>query len=242
MDDLTLAQMREEQGDMLMDMGKDPILDYVAAASLFAEKKAKEDIMRVAQKIEGYGDFLDENKQDTKSVYHLAAAFYAQQGSLADMQKVEKKLEKLNPAGSLEDRLKESLRIARVHLEERKIAYQKEKKEVVATAAKGVITNLIEVLDTFEIALKSLETADQTVKDGMQLVQKQLYLTLQKEGLEKIEAKVGDKFDPVYHAAEGVVCIPSMPDGSIIAVNKSGYRLNGQMLRAVKVIVNQKPE
>ncbi|MBR4804946.1 MAG: nucleotide exchange factor GrpE, partial [Bacteroidales bacterium] len=71
-----------------------------------------------------------------------------------------------------------------------------EKLELVDTAAKGVIKDLLPVVDDFERALEALSKAEgsEAAKEGTELIYKKLVGTLKSKGLEEIEA-VGKEFD-----------------------------------------------
>lgn len=237
-----LGIMRVQQGDLLKELGEDPTDDYIAGALILAREGCLEDALKVASAIENYGNGLEEEGMDPKRSYYLAASLYAQIGALPDLLKVEKKIEKLASAGSLEEKLKNALKTAREQLEELRQAYKKEKEDLLSSAAKGVVKDMIPLLDSFEIALSAMKGADLKVIEGVQLVYNQMYCQLEKEGLQRIDTKEGDQFNPVFHDAEGVVRLEQYNDNAIVAVTKSGYMFKGQILRAAKVIVNKVKE
>ena len=71
-----------------------------------------------------------------------------------------------------------------------------EKLDLIDTAAKGVINDLLPVVDNFERALKSMEEseASDSAKMGTELIYKQLIDVLKKKGVTEIEA-LGKELD-----------------------------------------------
>ena len=66
---------------------------------------------------------------------------------------------------------------------------------------------------------------------------RQMY-TLTKAGVEQIDP-LGEPFDPQVHEAMTMVPNPDAEPNSVMDVMQKGYRLNGRLVRAAKVIVVQ---
>ncbi len=115
----------------------------------------------------------------------------------------------------------------------------KERIELLQTAGKDVIVDMLPVLDDFERALKSMETATDiaAVKEGVNLVYQKLKNSLAQKGLKEMESK-GAPFDADLH--EGITSIPAPSDdlkGKIVDELEKGYSLNDKVLRFAKVII-----
>lgn len=115
----------------------------------------------------------------------------------------------------------------------------KERLELLQIAGKDVIVDLLPVLDDFERAQKSMETATdiEAVKEGVKLVHQKLKNILVQKGLKEMEAK-GTEFNPDVH--EGITNIPAPTDdlkGKIIDELERGYYLNDKVIRFAKVII-----
>lgn len=115
----------------------------------------------------------------------------------------------------------------------------KERLELLQIAGKDVIVDLLPVLDDFERAQKSMETATDidAVKEGVKLVHHKLKNTLTNKGLKEMEAK-GKEFDADVH--EGITNIPAPSDdlkGKVIDELEKGYYLNDKVIRFAKVII-----
>lgn len=115
----------------------------------------------------------------------------------------------------------------------------KERLELLQIAGKDVIVDLLPVLDDFERAQKSMETATdiESVKEGVKLVHQKLKNTLTNKGLKEMEAK-GKEFDADVH--EGITNIPAPSNdlkGKVIDELEKGYYLNDKVIRFAKVII-----
>lgn len=114
-----------------------------------------------------------------------------------------------------------------------------EKLDLIDTAAKGVINELLPVVDNFERALKALEESEATdaAKTGTELIYKQLLDVLKKKGVTEIEA-MGKELDT--DEQEAVAQVPA-PDegqkGKVVDVIQKGYKLNGKVIRFAKVVI-----
>lgn len=115
----------------------------------------------------------------------------------------------------------------------------KERVELLQTAGKDVIVSLLPVLDDFDRALKSMETAQDAsaIKTGIELVQQKLKNMLIQKGLKEMNAG-GTDFDAEIH--EAITNIPAPSDnlkGKVIDEVEKGYYLNDKVIRFAKVVV-----
>ncbi|MBS1624874.1 MAG: nucleotide exchange factor GrpE [Bacteroidetes bacterium] len=117
----------------------------------------------------------------------------------------------------------------------------KERLELILTASKDVIKELLPVIDDFERALKAAETASDVaaVKEGMALIYHKLTRNLEAKGLKAIESK-GKDFDVELHEAITEIPAPA-PDmaGKVIDEVEKGYYLNDKIIRFAKVVVGK---
>lgn len=96
-----------------------------------------------------------------------------------------------------------------------------------------IITKLLPIIDTFEIAIKNSEDL-QKYKEGTELIYSELMSILKNEGLQKIEAK-GKQLDPTYHDAMMAVESKNTKPDQIIEVLQEGYQLKDRIIRHSKV-------
>ncbi|MEP0986366.1 nucleotide exchange factor GrpE [Ekhidna sp.] len=118
----------------------------------------------------------------------------------------------------------------------------KEKLDLISTANKDLMSDLIPVLDDFERAMSASESSKdiKALREGMVLIQNKLNKSLENRGLKKMEVKKGDEFDDEKH--EAITQIPSEKDleGKIVDVVEPGYTLGDSIVRFAKVVVGAK--
>ena len=115
----------------------------------------------------------------------------------------------------------------------------KERLDLMQMAGKDVIVELLTVLDDFERAQKSIQTATdvEAVKEGVNLVHNKLKSLLSSKGLKEMNA-IGTEFDADLH--EGITNIPAPTadlKGKVIDELEKGYYLNDKVIRFAKVII-----
>jgi molecular chaperone GrpE len=109
------------------------------------------------------------------------------------------------------------------------------------TAAESLIHELLSAVDNLELALKHSAKDGDPFAAGVRLVHKQIIDTLERSGLEKIEA-VGKRFDPNIHEAVAQSPSDTVKPDHVIEEFQRGYRLGGQILRPSKVLVSRMPD
>lgn len=118
----------------------------------------------------------------------------------------------------------------------------KEKLDLISTANKDLMSELVPVLDDFERAISASETSEdfKALKEGIELVNSKLNKVLSVKGLKKMEVKKGDEFDDEIH--EAITQIPAEADleGKIVDVVEAGYKLGDSVVRFAKVVVGAK--
>ncbi len=103
------------------------------------------------------------------------------------------------------------------------------------------IQHLLPVLDGFERALAVHDNpAYEDYRKGFELIYKQLWESLAKQGLERIDAH-GKPFDPHVHMAIERVETDEHEDGAVIDVLQPGYVFHGRVLRPATVRVAAAP-
>lgn len=115
----------------------------------------------------------------------------------------------------------------------------KERIELLQTAGKEVIGDLLSTLDDFDRALKAMELSNSvdSIKEGVALVSQKLKKTLQQKGLKEMES-INQPFDAEIH--EAITNIPAPTDdlkGKVVDEIEKGYYLNDKVLRYAKVVV-----
>lgn len=110
--------------------------------------------------------------------------------------------------------------------------------ETIKFANELLITKLLKVIDTLELAIKSArEAADrEALIKGVEITLKSFENILKEEGLEKIES-LGKKFDPTFHQAVEQVITNDPPDDIVIEELRKGYIFKGKVIRPSMVKV-----
>ena len=111
-----------------------------------------------------------------------------------------------------------------------------EKAGLILNGGKDVIKLMLPIIDDMERALANM-AEDDTSREGMQLILKNMMNALQQKGLKPMEAK-GAKFDENFHEAITQIPAPT-PEakGTVFDVVKKGYFLNDEVLRFAQVVV-----
>lgn len=117
----------------------------------------------------------------------------------------------------------------------------KERIELIQTAGKEVITEMLDVLDDCDRAQRQMEASEDVkeIKEGVLLVFNKFRNTLQARGLKPMET-LHKEFDPDLH--EAVTEIPaSSPElkGKIVDEIMKGYYLNDKIIRHAKVVIGK---
>lgn len=110
---------------------------------------------------------------------------------------------------------------------------------IVKFSNESLVRELINVLDSFDLALIALENeADSKKEKGLYLIRQQLEDILKQNGLERIIISVGQPFDPALQEAVAEV-ESDKPSGTIIEEVERGYLLNGKLIRPARVKVSK---
>jgi molecular chaperone GrpE len=115
----------------------------------------------------------------------------------------------------------------------------KERMELIQTAGKEVIMDMLEVLDDCERAEKQMNSLDETTKEGVMLVFNKLKSLLNAKGLKAMET-INTEFNPDIH--EAITEIPAPTEdlkGRVIDEIQKGYYLNDKIIRYAKVVVGK---
>lgn len=117
----------------------------------------------------------------------------------------------------------------------------REKEEARKTANADLVSALIPVLDTMALAMTSARQHHPEatgVIDGVDMIVNQFKNVLKSSGVEEIVPQPGADFDPNIH--ESITSQPSdtIEEGKITTVARTGYTLNGRLIRAASVILS----
>jgi len=150
----------------------------------------------------------------------------------------ESKLEKLK--AEVEDQKDKFVRKV-AEFENFKRRSAKERVELIQTAGKEVITDLLDVLDDCDRAQKQIEKSEDNkeIKDGVLLVFNKLRNILSTKGVKPMQT-FHEEFNPDLH--EAITEIPAPADelkGKILDEIVKGYYLNDKIIRHAKVVIGK---
>lgn len=156
-----------------------------------------------------------------------------------DKPKKEKKESQEEKLMKEKDGLKDTLQRLQAEFENYKKRTEKECVDFRKYSNAKLITKMLPILDSFELALKNSQQPEQFRK-GIELIYSQFFQTLEDEGLRKIEA-LKKRFDPYKH--EVLLTEESEEDeNTILEELQRGYMLNEEVLRHTKVKIAKKPK
>ena len=154
-----------------------------------------------------------------------------------------------------EEQLEKELEDAQAVIEEQKDKYlrlsaefdnyrkrtMKEKAELILNGGEKSISSILPVIDDFERAIKTMETAKdvKAVKEGVELSYNKFMAVMAQNGVKVIETK-DQPLDTDYHEAIAVIPAPSEEQkGKILDCVQTGYTLNDKVIRHAKVVVGE---
>jgi molecular chaperone GrpE len=160
------------------------------------------------------------------------------ENSAADQ--VARDLDELAEAKRERDEYLELARRTKADFENYRKRVAKETSEALARGKADMARQLLPALDNLERALEagSDVSAHEALVKGVAMVRQELHSRLEGAGVEAFDP-TGEKFDPELHEALSTRPDDGTEPGVVLETVEKGYRLNGQVLRAAKVVVSQ---
>lgn len=119
----------------------------------------------------------------------------------------------------------------------------REKEELRLYAASRVLEDLLPGLDNLTLALDAVKKPGADLKSlagGVEMVLTQLKSALTSHGLKEI-TPTGQPFDPHQHEAISHLPSDEVKEEHVLNVVRTGYSLNGRLLRPASVVVSSGP-
>jgi molecular chaperone GrpE len=153
---------------------------------------------------------------------------------------VERDLDELSEAKRERDEYLELARRTKADFENYRKRVSRETTEALARGKADLARQLLPALDNLERALAAGEdaAAHGALVEGVAMVRDELHNRLESAGVESFDP-TGEKFDPQLHEALSTMPSEGTESGVVLETVEKGYRLNGQVLRAAKVVVSQ---
>jgi len=155
-------------------------------------------------------------------------------------EQVEQDLDDLTAAKQERDKYLELAQRTRADFDNYRKRVAKETAEATQRGKADLARELVPVLDNLERALVAAETdgRDDPLAKGVGLVRDELRSLLERVGVEAYDP-AGERFDPSWHEAISTRAEEGTDAGTIVETIERGYRLDGQVLRAARVVVSE---
>ena len=190
----------------------------------------------------------DDNQNDAEPEEIVDADQESEETSIEEENTEEAK--ELSPLEQLEEQIrskdkelanqKDTFLREKAELENFKKRLTKEKEDFVQFANERLLKELIQIEDNLERALEVPNATFESLKEGVEMIQKQFTTFLKNQKAEPIEA-LGKPFDPNLHEVLNQQESEEHEENTVIQEYSKGYTLNGRILRSAKVVIAKKP-
>ena len=190
----------------------------------------------------------DDNQNDAEPEEIVDADQESEETSIEEENIEEAK--ELSPLEQLEEQIrlkdeelasqKDTFLREKAELENFKKRLTKEKEDFVQFANERLLKELIQIEDNLERALEVPNATFESLKEGVEMIQKQFTTFLKNQKAEPIEA-LGKPFDPNLHEVLNQQESEEHEENTVIQEYSKGYTLNGRILRSAKVVIAKKP-
>ena len=116
----------------------------------------------------------------------------------------------------------------------------KEKEDFAQFANERLLKELLQIEDNLERAMEAPNATLESLKEGVEMIQKQFKDFLKNQKVEVIEA-FGKPFDPNLHEVLNQQESEEHEENTVIEEYSKGFTLNGRILRPAKVVISKKP-
>ncbi len=107
--------------------------------------------------------------------------------------------------------------------------------EAITTERERLLNRLLPLADNMARAMAHSQAGEQSLRRGVELIQRELLRLLEAEGVTRIEA-LGQPFDPTVHEALATREDEAETD-TVITEIEPGYKLGDKLLRPARVVV-----
>ena len=132
------------------------------------------------------------------------------------------------------------LKYMQADFENIKKRFERDTEQIRSYCSERIVTQLLDVVDELELAIKVAKSADapqKTLIEGVEMTLKKLRKVLEQEGVSPIECTVGKVFDPCCHDAIAAETRDDVAECTVIEEIRKGYLLRDKVLRPTIVRV-----
>jgi molecular chaperone GrpE len=116
----------------------------------------------------------------------------------------------------------------------------KDKEDSVQFANQRLLKELVQIDDNFSRALDAPNASLKTLREGIEIIQKQFTTFLKNQKVVPVEA-MGKQFDPNLHEVMTQLESEEHEENTVIQEYSKGYTLNGRILCSAKVVISKIP-
>ena len=184
----------------------------------------------------------DTVSDDAPEVHEVPIVSEAESADESNEEDVAEELDPLQQAQKLATEWKDRAMRTQAEMENYRKRSAREKSEAIRYANGNLMSELLPILDNFEMGLQAAnqEDANSIIVQGMNMVFKQMQDFFENNNVKEVDA-AGRPFDPNQHDAISQDHNDDVPEGTIIKVIRRGYRLHDRLLRAANVVVSKGP-
>jgi molecular chaperone GrpE len=115
---------------------------------------------------------------------------------------------------------------------------ERERSTAARNGKRDVLLSMLELLDSFDRALRHLADAPPAVSEGIGALNRQFLNVLEAQGVKSYDP-VGEAFDPARHEAVGTSPQHDSEPGMVTTEVRRGYIWGDELLRPARVLVAQ---
>lgn len=113
---------------------------------------------------------------------------------------------------------------------------ERDSESAVQSGKREIVLSLLDVLDSFDLALDHMSDAPDSVFAGVQAIYRKLQRVLETQGVTPFDSR-GQPFDPALHEAIASVDTDAYKPGIVVDQVQRGYRWGSELLRPARVRV-----
>ena len=158
----------------------------------------------------------------------------------SDAERVEQDLDEFAAAKRERDEYLELAQRTKADFENYRKRVARDTAEALGRGKAELARELLPAIDNLERALAAGKdaSAHTALVEGVAMVRDELHSRLRAAGVESFDP-TGERFDPQLHEALQTRPDDGADSGIVLETLEKGYRLNGQVLRAAKVVVSR---
>lgn len=171
--------------------------------------------------------------------------YYIKEKDLINLRKLAKKAKELEKErenlNKTIDQLKDKYLRVLAEFDNYRKRVEREKKEIMKYGNENFILQIIPFDEIFENVLKHIDKSHshEVIKQGLEILKKEFTKLLENSGVKKIKTK-GEKFNPVFHEATGIIETEEYQEDTIVEEEKPGYIYHDKVIRPAMVKIAKK--